>query len=171
MRALLVSLAVASAGLSLSPSVHAAPPAPSVSQQAVYKALSVRHPVPTCAAVAALSDQPAQDLSFVVEHAAQPAWAGMRAAECLLEAHPADARPLARRWVTSADSRGFALMALGMLDQLPRDLAIELAQVARRGPLAEAATPRIARSTVPEIAAIAAVPVAELPPLPADLAP
>jgi hypothetical protein len=95
----------------------------------------------------------------------------MRAAECLLEGHPDAARPLARRWVTSTASRGFALMTLGMLDRLPRGLAIELAQVARQGPLADAATPRIARSPVAEIAAIASVPVAELPPLPDDLRP
>jgi len=171
MRALIVSLALASAGLAFALPATAATPAPSVSQQAVYKALSVRDPVPTCAAITALTDQPAADLAFVAEHAAQPAWAGMRAAECLLEGHPDAARPLARRWVTSTESRGFALMALGMLDRLPRGLAVELAQVARRGPLADAATPRIARSPVPEIAAIAAVPVADLPPLPDDLRP
>lgn len=167
MGALLRLAALATAALA----APAALAGPTASQEAVYKALSVRHPVPACADVAALSDQPAADLAFVVQHAKQPAWAGMRAAECLLERHPTEARPLARQWVTREEHRGFALMTLGALDRLPTPLAVELAQLARVGPLADAATPRIARSATPEVAAVAATPVAELPALPADLRP
>jgi hypothetical protein len=172
MRALLFALPLALCGLGATTTATAAPaalPTPTASQDALYRAFSLRHGEPSCADVSKFTSSPVADLSFLIEHAKQPAVVSMRAAHCLVAAHPTDAFPLMRRWVVTPEQRGLALLVLGSLDELPVDIAIELAQVSRRGPLADAATPRITRAAHPDVAAVALVAVADLPPMPADL--
>lgn len=147
----------------------AAAPAPSARQQALYDAFSARDAGPACDSLGPVDSALSADLMFLVEQAVQPPWVAVRAADCLLQLDPLGTQSAARRWVVAQDSRGLALLTLGKLDSLPRPMAIDLAQTARRGALAADATPRIAKAQTAEIRAIAALPVDQLPPLPAEL--
>ncbi len=146
-----------------------ADPAPSARQQALYDAFSARDAGPACSSLGPVDADLHADLMFLVEQAVQPPWVAVRAADCLLQLDPLGTQAAARRWVVAQDSRGLALLALAKLDSLPRPMAIDLAQTARRGALAADATPRIAKAQTAEIRAIAALPVDQLPPLPAEL--
>ena len=129
--------------------------APTATQDAVYKALSARDPAPTCAQVEALSDDPVGDLLFVVDHATQPPWAGMRAAACLVDGHAEEVQPRISAWVEGKDTRGFAIMVFERLDTMPLSVATEVATKGLRGPWADDARPHILRSSVPEIRRLA----------------
>lgn len=128
---------------------------PSASQNQIYRALSVRDPVPTCETVEAMSTTPVADLLFVVENAQQPPWTAMRAAQCLVRRHAEVAQPQIESWVTHEATRGLALMTFGLLDTMPQTVAIPVAKQALQGPLAAEAQPRLLRSEVPEIRALA----------------
>lgn len=130
-------------------------PQPSATQEALYRALTVREGAPTCAALATLSPTLVEDLIFLTEHAKQPAWVGVRAAECLLAEHQEAAMPVLVGWMGRADAKGFALLTIEKLDAMPIDRAMSLAQAGLAGPMAEALRPRIARLAKPELAALA----------------
>lgn len=134
---------------------EAHPVAPSPAQQAVYEALSVRDPAPSCAEVEALADDPVQDLLFVVDHAQQPPWAGLRAAACLIDGHAAEIEPRLEQWVTDPSTRGLGIVVLGKLDVLPEPVAVKVARLALSGPDPEGARRRIAASNRPEVRAVA----------------
>jgi len=127
---------------------------PSAEQAAVYQALSVRD-APDCAAVEALATDPLDALRTVVEHAAMPPWAPMRAAHCMLTRHPDQARDDLLSWVGQAKTRGLGLLVLSELDTLAEPLALEIAGAALAGPLADDARPRLADSAVPSVKALA----------------
>lgn len=140
----------------LSPQATADTPTPTADQQAVYKALSPRHEAPSCDALDAMSEDPVATYAFVIEHAQQPPWAGMRAARCLMVNHPTEAKPHMAKWVTSPEHRGLAILAVQQLDELPLDIATEIATLAlTEGPDVDAMRGRIARNGRPEIAALA----------------
>jgi hypothetical protein len=121
------------------------------------QALSVRDPAPTCADLGALSPTPAEDLVWVVTHVTSPPWAGMKAAECLIEGHAESVRPTLQTWVTDERLKGLGWVVLKHLDAMPRPLALELAQLAvDKGPDPDGARRRIRRSKVAEIQAIGA---------------
>lgn len=128
---------------------------PTESQAAVHKALSVRDPEPDCAAVSALTPEPVADLLFVANHADQPPWASTRAARCLALGHGEAAKAELLGWMADPAAKGLALMLLTELDQLPEPLAMELAQAALAGPLADEARPRIAKAENATIRALA----------------
>ena len=128
---------------------------PTESQAAVHKALSVRDPEPDCAAVAGLTPEPVADLLFVANHADQPPWASTRAARCLAMNHGDAAKAELLGWMADPSAKGLALMLLTELDQLPEALALELAQAALAGPLADEARPRIAKAENATIRALA----------------
>ncbi len=128
---------------------------PSPDEAAVYRALSARDPV-ACAEVEALAAEPLAALRTVVERAAMPPWAPMRAAHCIVEGHATEARDDLLSWVGSEQTRGLALQLLSELDSVDEPLALEIAGAALAGPLADEARPRLAQSEVPSVKALAA---------------
>ena len=121
---------------------------------AVYKALSARDGAPSCEAVEALSAEPVAALLFVAENATQPPWAGIRAAECLVQRHAAEVQPTLERWVSTSETRGFGLIAINQLEQMPAPVALSVARIALSGPLAEDARPRLLAIQNPELRAL-----------------
>lgn len=145
-------------------------PAPTDTQRALYDVLKLRHaPADLCDQLAAQTDDLARDVSFLLDHATQPAWVGTRAAGCLLDAAPTQGVALARTWMVREDRRGLAILTLNKLDALPEPAAVELAQLARRGVLGDDAVPRLRRLATPAVVAVADQPLDALPPLPDDL--
>ncbi|NOY27733.1 MAG: hypothetical protein GXP62_17865 [Oligoflexia bacterium] len=135
---------------------------PNAEQEAVYKALSMRHDTLSCDQLDAMSSDPLGTYLFLIEHAEQPAWVGMRAASCVLENHAQAAQPELQRWVSSSDTRGLAILAMDRLDSLPLEIAQDLATRALTdGPDPEGMRKRIAKSTVPELAALANLPLTQ----------
>ncbi|MFT5685301.1 MAG: hypothetical protein ACI8RZ_006251 [Myxococcota bacterium] len=130
-------------------------PAPDAAAEAVYRALSIRDPAPSCESVEALTETPVETLLFVVDNAKQPPWAGMRAAECLISRHAVTAEASIKGWVTGPETKGLAILTFNQLDTMPLEVSLSVARAAMAGPEAESARPRIARSTVPEIKALA----------------
>ena len=127
--------------------------APSAEENAVYKALTVRDPVPTCEAVEALAADPVATLISVVEHASQPPWVGVRAAHCLATRHADVAAPTLRAWITGDNTRGLALMLASEIDQIPEAVAVDLAVAGLAGPHADALRPRLEKASSPAIRA------------------
>lgn len=127
---------------------------PSDEGYAVYRALSVRDPEPACAEVESLTPTPVQTLLEVIDRAQQPPWAGMRAANCLIQGHGEEIADSLGDWVSADDTKGLALLVLDQLDSLPEALALEVAGQALAGPHADDATSRIAKSTRPALQAL-----------------
>jgi len=150
---LILSLVASSSALAEPPAAER--PQPTASQESIYRALSVRDPVPSCETVEALSSAPVGDLLFVVDHAAQPPWAAMRAAQCLVRRHSAEIQPQIEGWVSTEETRGLALMTLSFLDSMPIEVALPVAQAALAGPLSSEARPRVQKAETPAIKVLA----------------
>ncbi len=131
---------------------------PSPEEDAVYRALSLRDAPPGCAEVEALAAEPLVALRAVVERAAMPPWAPLRAARCIVTHHAEPARADLAGWLTDADRRGLALVVLDAMDELPEPLALELSAAALAGPLADDARQRLADSERPAIRALVSAP-------------
>lgn len=110
--------------------------------EAMHRALSARDQGPPCEDVEALSDTPVEALLYIVDHATQPPWAGMRAAECLTLRHAEEIQPQILGWVQNTQTRGLALMVFNHLDEVPSTVALPIARASLSGPLAEDARPR-----------------------------
>lgn len=133
---------------------------PTAEQDAVYRALSVRHESLSCDQLDAMSADPLGTYLFLIEHAEQPAWVGMRAARCVMVNHAEAAQPTLELWVTSPETRGLAILAMGQLDAMPVAVAKAVATKAlTEGPDPEGMRRRVARAATPEIAALAELPV------------
>jgi len=132
----------------------AASPEPDADAEAVYRALSIRDPAPSCETVEALSETPVETLLFVVDNAQQPPWVGMRAADCLLTRHAEEAQEAIESWVSHTETKGLAILALNQLDAMPLEIALSVARTALAGPEADTARTRISRATTPEIKAL-----------------
>ena len=128
MRTLLLSLLI------LPATVHADDWTPTAEQTAVYKALSIRDPAPSCEEVEALTSEPVATLRVVVEHAELPPWAPMRAAHCLVTGHPTEAETDMLAWVGGEQTRGLALLVFGSLEVLPTEVVRRVATAALAGP-------------------------------------
>jgi hypothetical protein len=100
------------------------------SQQAMHKALSGRDVSPPCEQLEALSDTPLEDLKVMVERVSAPPWAGMRAAQCLVDRHPDAIGEELDRWVTDPALVGLGILVLNRLDDLPVATAIRVASLA-----------------------------------------
>ena len=127
---------------------------PSAAAEAVYHALSVRAPIPTCEEVEALTTAPVETLLYVVENAVQPPWTSMRAATCLITRHAEEVQPQLGAWVASTESKGLGLLTLGLLDELPPEIAVAVARTALEGEEAAAARSRIEGSVHPGVVAL-----------------
>lgn len=121
---------------------------------ALYQALSARDQAVDCAALATLSDEPAPALLEIIENAAQPPWAPVRAAHCLVTEHPGFAQEPMRQWVTDPALRGLTLLTLGLLDEVPVEIALDVAQHSLVGPHGPDARTRLPRSRHPELRAL-----------------
>lgn len=134
--------------------------APTAEQEAVYRALTVRHDPPACEQLDALTTDPVGTYLYLVQHAQQPAWVSMRAASCLMLSHTEAATPHLRQWVVNPDTRGLGILVVGQLDRLPLELATELATRAlTEGPDPEGMQRRLRRLETPELVALADMPI------------
>jgi hypothetical protein len=99
------------------PAVQA--PAPPAGVDAVLRALSAHDGVPDCAALGALAPDPAAALGWIAEYTELPPVAPMRAARCLLVAHPAAAEPAVTRWMTDPRSEGYVRVVIDAWAEVP----------------------------------------------------
>ncbi len=121
---------------------------------AVYRALSVRDPEPDCADIDTLSPTPLQTLLDVIDRASMPPWVPMRAANCVLQRHGAEAQDTLQGWVADDKARGLAILVFDGIDALPEDVALPVAQAGLAGPWSEDAASRLAGSSRPSIVAL-----------------
>lgn len=129
---------------------------PSAPEAELIRALSARDGAPSCAELEAMVPAPVTSMQAIVEHVTMPPWVGMRAADCLVTGHATEIRPVIEGWVTHPDLKGLRILALGQLDAMPADVAVAIATKAiQAGPDAADARRRVARSSRPEIAALA----------------
>ena len=83
----------------------------------------------------------------------------MRAAACLARRHPESVRTQLVRWVSSEETAGLGIQTLGLLDELPEDIAVEVARAALAdGPAALRARERLQRVELPAVAALLEAP-------------
>jgi len=127
---------------------------PTPEQQVLYTELKVRDAPKSCALLSAGCADPVADFLFVVEHAEQPPWAGMRAASCLLELHAEAAAPHIGLWLQDPQAKGLALLTLQKLDDMPLTVADGLARAALGGPHADEARTRLAAASRDELRAL-----------------
>ncbi len=142
--------------LLLSATSQAAEPVPTATQQTLYDALVKRHDPPTCDQLDSLSTDIVSDLAWLVDHATQPAWVGLRAAQCLLLAHPVESQAVYQRWLSTDGHRGLAILMTQKADQLPLEVATTLTRTALEGPERLEVQRRLADSDTPELRALAA---------------
>ena len=124
---------------------------PSSAQMAMYNLLKVREAPPTCSALADLSAQPADDLIWLMDHANQPAWVGVRAAHCVLTQHLDEKATVIDTWVTDPNRRGLAIMTIGMLSKVPKEHGERIAKIALNGPHAADARKRLIEDANPDL--------------------
>ncbi len=124
---------------------------PSEAQTAMYDLIKVREAPPTCAALADLSEQPADDLIWLMDHANQPAWVGVRAAHCVLTQHMEEKATIIDTWVTDPKRRGLAILTIGMLDKVPKEHGERIAKKALAGPHAADARKRLIEDANPDL--------------------
>ena len=118
----------------------------------MHRALSHRDGAPPCAEIEALSEAPVDDLKYVVNHISAPPWAGMRAAQCLIERHPAAIEAELDLWVTDPGRVGLGILVLNRLDDLPVDTAVRVASLAlEKGSERMGAEKRVAAAARPEV--------------------
>jgi len=116
----------------------------------LVRSLSMRHAVP-CDDLGAGSPTPAVALLYVVDNVAMPPWAPMRAAQCLVDNHAAEATEALQDWVTTPELRGLGRLVLGQLDALPVAIAVPVARAALRGSDPALARQRVGASGVSEV--------------------
>ncbi len=135
------------------PAVQA--PAPPAGVDAVLRALSAHDGAPDCAALGALAPDPAAALGWIAEYTELPPVAPMRAARCLLVAHPAAAEPAVTRWMTDPRSEGYVRVVIDAWAEVPPDLAVRLAAAGLAGPHAELVRASLRAAAAPELRALA----------------
>jgi hypothetical protein len=116
-------------------------------EQTAYERLLPRDPEPECPAVEAGLASPTATLLAIAETVESPPWVGMRAAGCLVE-HAADPTVEAAliRWVSEEQLAGLGLLAVNLLDQMPEEVAMRVANAALEGPISDRARDEIAGS-------------------------
>ena len=137
------------AALILTGASLASPPA-----ETVVLALSMRHAVP-CDEVEALTEDPVEELLWVINNVKRPPWAGMRAADCLIRHHAVKTAPTLEAWVVSEQQRGLGRLVAARLDVLPAEQAAKLARLALfEGPEPDRVRRSLSRCTHPEVQAL-----------------
>jgi hypothetical protein len=133
----------------------AAPVTGTPAQEGMVRALSARDAAPPCAEVEKLSPTPVADLRWLVHNVSNPPWVGIRAAECLITGHAAEVPADLESWVTAPELLGLGLLVFAHVDKLPPAQALHLAQLGLTGPNPRLVKLRLAKSTRPEIQALA----------------
>ena len=113
---------------------------------ALLRALSMRDAPPPCEKLRKYSGQLYTDLGIVVETVRAPAFAPMRAAACMQELYPEKGRQQYVAWMGDGARRGLAIQLANRIDQLPREVALEVGQAGIAGPHRDVVRPRLARS-------------------------
>jgi len=126
-------------------------PKPSPTQSAVYAALQGRHDPPTCESLNSASPDLANDLIWLMKHANQPAWVGVRAAYCVLTEYADEKASVIDTWVVDPERRGLAILTIGMLDKMPHAHAERIAAKALAGPHAADARKHLTESGDPKL--------------------
>lgn len=132
--------------------------APSASQSEMIRRLSARDQGPTCAEVEALSTAPVADLREIVAKVSLPPAVPMRAAECLIVGHAAEAEADITAWMSGPDTKGLALLVAGQLPSVDRTVGKRFAAAGLAGPHAESVRKRLEASPDAEVQAWAALP-------------
>lgn len=124
-------------------------------EEAMITALSSKDAAPPCDTLAALVPDPSASFVKIAENLPMPPAAPIRAADCY--AHTAaPAADTLGRWVTDPNFAGLGRTVLQSLDAMPLTVSVPVAQAALGGALASVAKERLAASTHPELAALAA---------------
>jgi alkanesulfonate monooxygenase SsuD/methylene tetrahydromethanopterin reductase-like flavin-dependent oxidoreductase (luciferase family) len=129
--------------------------AQSATVDALYDALALRDGSPPCETLAALTDDPLGDFLWLVDHAKQPPWVGMRAARCVILDHADAAQDTLLSWV-AMETRGLHVQLLGHLDDLPEPIAVAIAEatLAEGAPDPERDLERVAKCSHPAVRAL-----------------
>ena len=104
--------------------VPAPRPPPSVEQlQGVARKLSVRDPEPECEAMESeMESDPLATWLYVIETVSKPAYAPMRAAECVIRGHAEAASDTLVSWVSDPDKAGLGALVRANSERLPDEV-------------------------------------------------
>jgi hypothetical protein len=89
---------------------------------------------PTECAKLTFIDEPLIALNRVVETVTHPPWASMRAANCMVDLYPLEAKVYFIEWMETSNTKGLAYLVAGRLDEFPIDTAMDIARVGLSGP-------------------------------------
>jgi len=130
----------------------------------LWPVLAARDAPPACAALFEGRDaaQVRAALVSLVGNEVRPPWVPMRAARCLIEEQGSEPEvvELVGEWMVDPAVPGLALVVVGSLDELPVEVAVELAGLAveragREPRFALHARPALERSAHPEVVELA----------------
>lgn len=122
----------------------------------MIRALSTRDAGPTCADLEAMSASPVADLTAIVETVSMPPMVPMRAADCLVSRHAAEAEATLAKWVVDPNTKGLAMLVTDRVGAIPEDVAVRLATGALAGPHAAAVKGAIEAAPQPAVRALVA---------------
>ena len=114
----------------------------------------IAHEPTACTDLAIDSSNGLKQLSEAIETIQRPAWAGMRAGQCIVELYPVDGEALFIEWMSEEDTMGLAYMVANKLGSLPPDAALTVAQAGLYGPHAQGIAERLADSQTEEVRAL-----------------
>ena len=123
---------------------------------ALYRALSVRDPAPSCEHLASLADDPAAAFLRMAETVELPPWVPMRAARCLVAHHGEAAADAFERWVATPEQAGLGQLVLRRTTTLPEPVAARVVARALDGTLRTDAEQAIAQDVRPAVQALRA---------------
>jgi hypothetical protein len=113
--------------------------------------LSTKHQKSTCAELSSLYDDLYPLLGQVISEVQMPPWAGMRAAQCMIDLYPERGKAEFTKWISGPNTKGLASLLANQFDSLPTPMAIELVKVGFDGPYEDYIRLRLARSKNPEL--------------------
>lgn len=120
----------------------------------LHRRMSARDVGPVCADLAALTPDPVGDFVWLMDHAKQPPWVGIRAAQCVIDHYAEPEIDRLRGWAVDADRKGLVVLLLGRLDTLPEPIAQAVGEAAMAGPHADLARTRLIESSHPSVRAM-----------------
>jgi hypothetical protein len=135
--------------------VTAPAPEPVDEVAAVHRALSTRDGLPSCTDLAPMMTDPVATLTTLVNEYTMPPQVPMLAANCLVEGHAEAASELIVSWMGDPAKKGFALLVIGKLEDLPLEVATRAAEAGLGGPAGAELTEALAASERPELQALA----------------
>ena len=159
----MVSLFAIIACTSSSPNVSEGPGAqPSTQEKQVsetpYEELvrhfSMRHQKVTCSDLQDDNPDFPIHLSRIITDVPLPPWAGMRAAQCMIELYPEQHEAELTRWMQNQKTKGLAVLLAGQIDSLPPHVGLRIASAGMDGPHHQVVQERLTRSQNSKIRAL-----------------